>query len=214
MESFPSNSKNPLGENKPTASRNVEEKVVTKVVTVDAVKRPKSLGRKFKDLFGGGEVKGAARYVFGDVLVPALKNLVVDATSKGMERVVYGNDPRRIPRPGQPRYSYNNPPSVMDRFAQRPGILPGQPPGPYGRQRRQDAGEILMNSRQDAELVLERLSDIIDKFEVASIADLNELVGLPSSHVDNKWGWTILNPASVRQVREGFLLDLPPVEPI
>ena len=73
---------------------------------------------------------------------------------------------------------------------------------------------MILASREEAELVLERLLDIISKYEVASLADLYDLTGLPSSHVDNKWGWTYLNNTEIRQVRDGYLLDLPPLEEI
>jgi hypothetical protein len=58
------------------------------------------------------------------------------------------------------------------------------------------------------------MTDIIDVYKVASVTDLHDLVGLPSTYVDNKWGWENLSYANVRQIREGYLLDLPPVEPI
>lgn len=207
MENFPGNSQNPTGEPKQPKP----EKKIEKVVTVDAVKRPSSLGRRMKTLFLGGEFKGATRYIVADVLLPALKNMIVDATSKGIERIVYGDTPRRRYDPGRPRVSYNNP---ISRYARQPGMLPDQPPLRQLVQRRQDAGEIILSSREDADMVIERLTDIIDKYEVVSVADLHELVGLPFSHIDNKWGWTTLNYANIRQIREGFLLDLPPVEAI
>jgi hypothetical protein len=71
-----------------------------------------------------------------------------------------------------------------------------------------------MVSREEAENVIERLGDIIDVYKVATVADLHSLCDLPSTYIDNKWGWQALNYASVRQIREGFLLDLPPAEPI
>lgn len=206
---FPGNSHNVLGEPKEPEK---PKKDIQKVVSVDAVQRPKSLGRRFKGIFFGGEVKGATRYIFADVLVPALKNMVVDATSKGVERVIYGDSPRRRYDPGRPRISYNTPP--LDRYSStRRGMLPDQPPH-SAPMRRQDVGEIILVSRADADMVIERLTDIIDKYDVASIADLHELVGLPTTYVDNKWGWSVLKYANIRQVREGYLLDLPPVEPI
>ena len=58
------------------------------------------------------------------------------------------------------------------------------------------------------------MNDIIDTYEVVSVADLNELVGLPTSYMDNKWGWIYLGDVQVRQIREGFLIDLPSAEPI
>lgn len=211
MDQFPGNSRNVTGEPK-SAKPPKEEKVVVKVVTTDVIKKPKSLGRRFKTIFLGGEVKGAARYIAMDVLLPAFRNMVVDATSKGVERVVYGDSPRRRFDPGRPRVSYNNP---GDRYSRSPrGMLPDQPPLGNPRRNRQDVGDIILVSREEAELVIERLTDIIDKYEVASVADLYDLVGLPSTYVDNNWGWLSLNYANVRQIREGYLLDLPQLEPI
>jgi hypothetical protein len=79
---------------------------------------------------------------------------------------------------------------------------------------RRDANDIILTSREEAELVIERLIDIIDKYDVASLADLNDLLGLPTSHVDNKWGWTYLNNVEIRQIRNGYLIDLPSLEEI
>ena len=58
------------------------------------------------------------------------------------------------------------------------------------------------------------MNDIIDTYEVVTVADLNELVGFPTNHVDNKWGWSYLADVQVRQIREGYLIDFPPAEPI
>lgn len=73
---------------------------------------------------------------------------------------------------------------------------------------------MILVSRDEAQLVLDTLIDIIDTYEFASVADLYDLAGLPTTYVDNKWGWGSLQYAEVRQVREGYLLDLPNVEPI
>ena len=47
---------------------------------------------------------------------------------------------------------------------------------------------MILNSRSESELVLESLQDIIDKYDVASVADLYQLVGLPTAYTDNKLG--------------------------
>lgn len=185
-----------------------EDKVVDQVTTGMVVKKKTPLGQKFKNIFFGGDSKGAARYIAADVLLPALRNLLVDATTKGVERFVYGES-RPMRRPGydfRSRVQYNNP-IMRD---SRPGRLPDQTP----RMMRRDTSDLVLASREEGELVLERLIDILDKYDVASVADLYDLTGLPSSHVDNKWGWHQLHNAEVRQVREGFLLNLPPAEEI
>lgn len=205
---FPGNQKNPVGDNPKPAK---EEKVVTKVVTTEVIHRPTSLGRRMKGIFLGGNISSVFRFVGQEVLLPALRSMVVDATSRGVERAVMGEAPRRRYEANRPRVSYNSP---VYRDPRRTPMLPDQPPLRESRPRRQDVGEIILVSASEAESVIERLSDIIDKFEVATVADLHEICGLPSSFVDNKWGWTALNYANVRQIRDGFLLDLPPVEPI
>jgi len=207
MEEFPGNA------NKKKDEAKKPEKKVERVISTKVLQRNRSLGSRFKEVFVGGEFKSATKYIAVEVLLPALRNMVVDATTKGIERVIYGDSaPRRNFQSGngRPRVSYNSP---VDRYSSpRRAMLPDQPPG--GGKPRQVVRDIVLSSREDAELVLERLVDIIDNYEVASLADLNELVGLPSTDVDNKWGWSDLRYVQIRQVREGYLLDLPSVEPI
>lgn len=188
------------------------EKQIEKVVTGEVIQKPKSIGRKFKDIFFGGDAKAAMRFVTSDVLLPALRNLIVDMTSKGIERVVYGESSyRRRPSDYRPRVQYNNP---LYRYPQDPRTanLPDQS-RPY-RSKRREPNDIILGTREEADAVVEQMIDIIDKYQVASLADLYAVLGLEGSYIDNKWGWTYLNNIEVRQVREGYLLDLPPLEEI
>jgi hypothetical protein len=212
---FPSNSLNVTGDKSPKEEK--PKKDVQKVVTGEVIQRPPTIGRRFRTIFFGHEFKGATKYVVTDVLLPALKNMVVDATSKGMERIVYGETGprRRSMELGRPRFSYNQPVDrYRDRDRGRPGMLPDQPPLYRPSPRRHASSEIILVSRADAELTLERLTDIVDKYDVASVADLNELAGLPSAYTDNSWGWSNLAGSDIRQIREGYLLVLPNPEPI
>lgn len=203
MQDYQSNS-NKDKENKPTKN----EKNVEKVVVGEVVVQKKSVGRKFKDIFLAADLKSVIRYVASDVLLPAAQNMIVDASSKGVERMMYG-DSRPRPRHGPgPRVTYNSP---IHRAYSDPRARPQLPARGSSRLRRDD---FLLSSREEAELVLERMNDILDTYEVASVADLNDLVGMPTSHVDNKWGWIYLGDVQIRQTREGYLLDLPPAEPI
>lgn len=215
---FPSNSEKgkarPVSKDgKPVAKKKAPEKNIEKVVTGEATKKPKSAGRRAKDVIFGEEFKAAAHYVMNEVLIPAVRNLIVDTTTKGIERVIYGdNAPRRSGAIGSGgRYSYNAP---VNRGVQRRGNLPDQSTRFSTNRRKHNVDDILLKSRSEAEIVVERLLDIIDTYDCASVADLYELVGFPSSYIDNQWGWFFLHPVNVRQVREGYLIDLPPVEPI
>lgn len=60
-----------------------EKKVIEKVVVTEVITKPKGPGRKFKEVFFGGDAKHAATFVATDVLLPALRNLIVDMVTKG-----------------------------------------------------------------------------------------------------------------------------------
>lgn len=188
----------------------VEKKVEKAPLTSKVISRKKPIGARLKTIFFGGDVDSAGRYIVAEVLIPAFRNVVVDAASKGVERMVYGDSGQSRPRSQEyrPRVTYNTP---ISRSPQR-GHLPDQPSRPM--RTRNDDTELIFGSRADAELVLERLSDISDQYNVASLADLNEIVGLPTSPVDNKWGWESVRYAEIRQTRDGFLLQLPGAQPI
>lgn len=184
-----------------------------KIVQGEIIQKERTFGQKLKHIFFGGEFKSAAKYIAADVLLPAARNLVVDATTKGIERMVYGETYHRRHRieRGRPQIQYNNP--IRRGFDPRERVmLPDQPPRPIGRAHQ--TGDIILADRTEAELVLERLTDILDKYEVVSLMDLYDLLGLESKHTDDKWGWTWLGNAHVTQVRQGYLLELPPVEEI
>lgn len=191
-----------------------EKEKIEKVVTGEVVQKKRSFGQKFKAIFFGGEFRSSSKYVAGEVLLPTLRNMLVDATTRGMERMVYGESSarRRIGGPGPSygsRIQYNNPTLRRDR-----PYLPDQVLNRTMRQVRRDTNDLVLASREEAETVLERLLDILSKYEVVSLADLYDLCGLPTSPIDNKWGWTYLNNTEIRQVRDGYLLDLPPTEEI
>lgn len=185
--------------------------VAEKIVTGEVIKKKPSLGHRFKTVFFGGDFGEAARYIAGDVLLPAVRNLFVDMATKGAERVFYGESrPRRPGAFSYPsRIQYNSP--VVRTDPRGPVRLPDQ--GPRA-SRQRDPSELILASRDEAELVLERMSDIADQYGTASVADLYGLTGEAISHIDQKWGWTSLVAGEVRQVREGWLLYLPQPEEI
>lgn len=212
-EQFPSNSKNVLGAKEP--KKDPVDKAIEKVITGEVVSRKKPLGRKFKETFFGGDFKSSARHVGGDVLLPGLRNLAYDMLVEGGKRLLFGGDARSRRRETEyrPRVSYNNPIFRGMKDPRERAYLPDQPPHVV-RTGRHEINELIISSKEEAEKVIEMMAEIIDQYQVASVADLYDLVGLPSSYVDNNWGWSYLTSVEIRQVREGWLIDLPAVEPI
>lgn len=190
------------------------EKKLEKVAVDEVILREKSLGHKTKAIFFGGDFKEVIGYVTADVILPGLRQLMFNMIVEGSERMILGasnkiagkkHDPR-------PRVSYDNPMrrAVPDPRSSR---LPDQPPH-FRRRNRREASDLVLTSREQAEEILGTLMEVVDKYGVASLADLYELAGLQSSPIDRKWGWTYLTNADIRQVREGWLLEIPPMEEI
>lgn len=202
---FPSNSRN-IEKSKPKALK--EKKELTKIVSGEVTQKKKPLGQRLKAMITGVEFRGASQYVFMDVLIPAVKNMVVDAVDVGIKRMVYGDSAGPRGRDyGRSRTTYNSP---VNRG--RDGtMLPKQPPH-HVRSSRQSE-DIILPSRAEAELVLTTMQDIIEKYEFASVSDFNTILGLPSTYVDNNWGWSGLQYVDIRQTRDGWLLDMPSIEP-
>lgn len=206
-------------------------KVVERIVTTEVIQKKKGPVIKFKEIFFGGTAKDAARYVFADVTLPALRYMVFDMGTEGLRRIIFGVSALDRRRPGtgvyqtQGYYDYST--NLLRQMVNQPRPMVNLPdqrmrPDPRtlsdprainapGRARANDT-VLVIQSRAEAEAVVERLIDIIDKYDVASVQDLNEMLGLPVQPIDNKWGWSALNTVNIRQVGGGYMIDLPPPE--
>lgn len=190
-----------------------EDKDIKRVTSGQPIRRKKSLRKQFSETFVAGDMKSAVRYVIMDVLLPAAKDTIVEAGSQGIEKLIFGDSRRRGARPpvsGPTGYVQYN------RYAMgRPSPLtsPQRAMSRIARSRH-DFDEIVLDSRAEAEEVIDRLFDLVSRYDTATVADLYELVGLASTHTDNKWGWADVRGAGVSRVRDGYLLDLPEPQPI
>lgn len=214
---FPGNSRRNL---KPTEDKKVEptpsetpEKRVERVVETTAIQRKKPLGRRFLETFVGGDAKGVLGYVMMDVLLPAAKDMVADAVSTGIERMLFGDARSSSRRSGyRPGATGGSGYVSYNRFSS-PGVKRDEHRTISSRARsRHEFDEIILATRVEAEEVVDRLFDLVSKYESATVADLYELVGISGNYMDEKWGWTDLRGASIRRVRNGYLLDLPRAE--
>jgi len=200
------------------ASKRVEaeKEHLEQITKGQARKRKKPLRKKFAEVFIAGSASTAIGYAVWEVLLPAAKDTVVEVITQGVERLFFGDSRRRgatPPQAGPTGYvaynRYSTGPmvaSAVNRMSSGQRALSRQA------RARHDFDEILLESRTDAEEVIDRLFELVSRYESATVADLYELVGLAASHTDHKWGWTDLRGAGVSRARDGFLLDLP--EPI
>lgn len=207
MESeFPPNSE--------ASKQEADEKDIKQVVQGKATRRKKPLWTKLRETFIGGDTKSANTHALFDILLPAARDMVWETGSEWLRTLVMGEGGRRRgstpPQSGQFGHvnyrgfsmgqsaSMSGPARAMSRAARA----------------RHDFDEIVLDSRTDAEEVIDRLIDLVEKYDQASISDLYELVGLASAHTDRRWGWTDLRGAGVSRIASGYLLDLPDPIPI
>jgi hypothetical protein len=201
MDEFPPNSD-------ASKSGRQEEKKIEPVISGGARRRKKPLRKRFSETFMSGDPRSAMQYVLFDVMLPAAQDMMADAGRSYIDKLIFGDKRRRgatAPQAGPTGYVQYH------RMTQ-----PSPPQRSLSRQARarHDFDEIVLQSRTEAEEVIDRLFDLVGKYDQASISDLYELVGFDSAHTDNKWGWTDLRGAGVARIREGYLLDLPEPQPL
>ncbi len=190
------------------------EKKLEKVVTGPVSRRKKPLGTRFAETIFGGDGKGVLHYILLDVLLPAAKDTIADVVTQGIERALFGEARSSSRRTGSRAPSPSSYVSY-NRYSNSP--ISGRP-GPASREvdRRDrandDYDQYTLRTRPEAEEVLRRMDHLIEQYGSASKADLHELLGLESRYTDEKWGWTEFGSGSIRRVRDGYLLELPPLE--
>ena len=201
---------------KEMAAKAETPKVVAPIEGIVVVGEKKiGIVKRFKQIFFAGDAKTTASNVATELVFPAIKAMMADAGKGAIERMIYGENARfqrRSPSPlldnYRPQVNYS---TTSRRLDSRPGMLPDQAPRPSTSHQ---STEIILGSREMAELVRERLMDVISEYEIASVADFYDILGQPQSVVDNRYGWTDLSSARVTPVRDGYLLELPNPTPI
>jgi hypothetical protein len=209
---FPSNSHNKKSK---SVSPEPEErqKKVEKVIEGKVVRRKTPMGRRFLDTFVSGEgAKSVFGYVFFDVMIPAARDLVVDAGQEALQRAFYGDSGHARRRSGT-RYGDRGGGHVRyDLAAKR------RDPREERQSRRDRAthnfDRIYLDTRHEADEVLEGLYNLVSDFDQASVADLYDLLGETAAYTDRKWGWTDLEGSRISHTSSGYLLDLPKTEPL
>lgn len=198
MTEFPPNSKTAKAGSK-------EPKQLEKVASVNAKRRRKPLGSRFRETFVQGDAKSAGGYVVQTVVVPMIRDLMYEAAQSLLQKMIFGETRNRQTPPsgmfGRVDYTQMTNPT---RAGQQAKTTSSQA------RARHSFDELVLDSRQGAEEVIDRMMDVLSQWEVVTVADLYTLVGFEAAHTDYKWGWTDLRGASVSRTRNGgYLLDLP-----
>lgn len=181
------------------AATQQEEKKIEKVIDGTARVRKKSGIRKAMDNFISDDVPNIRTYVIKDVIVPTIKKII----SETVDMVLFGKSRKSNTIAG--RVSYN-------RFFEEPRR---QAASSVQTAHGYNYNEVIVESRGEAELVLSQMNDIIETYDMASVADLYDLVGITGEYTDNRYGWTNVSNAEIVRLRDGgYLIQMPKALPI
>lgn len=165
--------------------------------------RKKNEVRKLADVFIAEDVHSVKDYIVQEVLLPAAKKAISEMVTSGIDMLLYGESKAKSRGRSESRVSYTKY-YERDRDYDR---------GARTRSRGYNYDDIILDTRREAEEVLDRMQDLIDSYGMVSVADLYDLVGINGSYTDNKYGWTHLRSTDVQRVRDGYLLKLPKALP-
>ena len=184
-----------------------ERKRVEKVVTGKVRTKKKSEISKLKDTFISEDVSNVKSYIVMDVLIPAAKKAISDIVRDGIDMILYG-DTRGRRGGSSSGASYVSYRSYSDRDRRDDRRESSRTRVGY------DYDDIILESRVEAEEVLQRMDELIETYGIVSVADLYDLVGKSCNYTDNKYGWINIRNAEPVRVRDGYLLKMPKAGPI
>ena len=182
--------------------RETEGKKVEKVVKGSVKAKKKNEAKKLADTFLSEDISSVKDYIVMDVLVPAVKKAVSDIITNGIDMLLYGEAGHAGKNTRASRVSYGK------YYGERDSRPARTSRGGY------DYDDIILESRGEAEEVLSRMDELIDTYEVVSVADLYDLVGITGNYTDNKYGWTDIRSAKAVRVRDGYMLKMPRALPL
>lgn len=183
-----------------------ERKKIDKVVQGTVKTKKRNEFSKIVGAFISEEAKNVKDYALYDILIPAAKDCIMDIVNKGLRLILRGSPDAGSKRSLADKVSYRN---FYDRRDEdrRPVAKPAT-------RYSHSYDDILLETKGEAEHVLDRMSEIIQTYDVVSVADLYELVGLQSTYTDQNYGWDDLSSATSVYTRDGYLLRLPRIKPI
>lgn len=179
-----------------------EEKKLEKVISGTAKVKKKTKTSKLAEAFISEDATNVKSYIVSDVLIPAAKKLISDIVKDGIEMILYGGTghSKRTNGLRTDYVSYNR---FADKRDDRRLIGESRVTSGYS------YDDVILETRGEAEEVIDAMNDIIDVYGMVSIADLYELVGVTGQFTDNNYGWTNIRTAEPVRTPDGYIIKLP-----
>lgn len=181
--------------------KELEDKVVEKVISGEVKSREQPLPKKVARTFFADDMANVKNYIFLDVLIPTIKEAISQIIKNGSDMLIFGDLRPGGSKNGRTNYNWissggsTSPRRTVSKKAQR------------------DFREEVFETRADAEEALSQLNELIERYGTASVSDFYTLIGETPKYTDRKWGWTSLSGVGVnRAFGGGYIIDLPRAE--
>lgn len=168
----------------------------------------KSLGKQIVSTFVKDDISEVKEYVWQDVILPKLKDIVSETINNTVDMLLYGEQRSRrgINRSGGSSYvSYSSQYRVVPDSRGSRSDMTRDSRGGY------NLSNLVFDTRVDAENVLGDLNDLVEDYGMASVSDFYKFAGMDeqSTYMDRRWGWDDLTTARVTRVRDGYSIEMP-----
>lgn len=183
-----------------------EKERLKPIVKDGVVSTKKSALKKMTEKFIEDDAKDIKDYILLDIVVPGIKNTILDI----IQMAFFGE----VSRDRRNRYDSDRRRRDSSRVSYSSYYRGSSYDSSRRRDRRYDSDDsvdyknIVLRERRDAEDVISKMRERIEEYGSASIADLFDLIDVTSSYTDNNWGWTDDRDIGIRRVTDGYLIDV------
>lgn len=189
-----------------------EERVKLKTIAKGKVKKRGVIERLVISMIGPDGVRDIGKKLNEDIIMPAVKNIIVDSFTSGIQMAIFGRDDVQGYR--NDSRSYNGPSGqYWGRPSTHKTVTNYQSPNTTRVQPRVKGNQIqdyILDNRNDAISILNTLKEQIHRYDAVSISEYNDLIGQDSSYTENQYGWRDLTGARIVPSRGGFVIKFPP----
>lgn len=160
------------------------------------------------DCFYNTSEKNFGEYFVQDLLVPNVNKMIGTVLHEVVTKV-FGVDNGfgpTTPYHFTNGWSWSSNPNYVNYSAQSTASQQNKPSKP---QAGSDLGSYAMQTREDAERVLEGLEAYIEQYDVVPVSAFFSLIGVTAPYTYNDYGWNSLAEARVVSVGNGFAIHFP-----
>ena len=146
-------------------------------------------------VFVGGMTAGGYCVVNAALKSETFTTALKDAIREKAVEVVYGS----TDEPTKRKVSYND--VYRSRWSMNRAL--------------EQCDDIIFETREDAEHVLDAMTDIVKQYGVVSLADVYNIIGRTAiTYAAGKYGWKSVDSGQVVRCRDGYYIKLPRAEEI